>query len=126
MNLLIAFAMVACLLATVGIYGVLSLTVGSLENEIAIRLALGAQRRDVLRLILSHGLRLAAVGVGLGLVIALALATGLKTYLFGVVPTDPFILIGMMVLVFAITLVTCWIPAWRAAGLDPVTALKTV
>lgn len=126
MNLLIAFAMVACLLATVGIYGVLSLTVGSLQNEIAIRLALGAQRRDVLRLILGHGFRLAGVGVGLGLIIALALATGLKTYLFGVVPTDPFILIGMMVLVFAITLITCWIPAWRAAGVDPVTALKTV
>src|SRR6185436_7166601 len=89
MNLLVGFALVACLLATVGIYGVLSLAVGSRQTEIAIRMAVGAQRRDVLRLSLGDGVRLAAVGVGVGLVVALALATGLKTYLFGIGPADP-------------------------------------
>jgi len=110
MNLLVGFALVACLLATVGIYGVLSLAVGSRQTEIAIRMALGAQHGDVLRLILGDGVRLATVGVGVGLVVALALAAGLKTYLFGVGPTDP--------------LMTCWIPARRATRVDPLVALR--
>ena len=124
MNLLIAFATVACLLASVGIYGVLSLTVGSRQNEIAIRMAVGAQRRDVLRLILGYGLRLAGVGMALGLVIALGLATGLKTYLFGVTPTDPFTLVAMAVLLLAITLTACWVPVRRATRIEPLAALR--
>ena len=124
MNLLVGFALVACLLATVGIYGVLSLAVGSRQTEIAIRMAVGAQRRDVLRLILGDGVRLATVGVGVGLVVALALAAGLKTYLFGIGPADPVTLAVMVIVVMAITLVTCWIPARRAARVDPLVALR--
>jgi putative ABC transport system permease protein len=124
MNLLVAFALVACLLATVGIYGVLSLAVGSRQTEIAIRMAVGAQRGDVLRLILGDGVRLASVGVGIGLVVALALAAGLKTYLFGIGPTDPLTLAAMVIVVMAITLVTCWIPARRATRVDPLAALR--
>src|SRR6185295_7557006 len=103
MNLLVGFALVAGLLATVGIYGVLSLAAGSRRTEIAIRMAVGAQRGDVLRLILRDGLRLSAVGVGLGLIIALALAAGLRTYLFGVGPTDPLTLVATVIMVMAIT-----------------------
>jgi putative ABC transport system permease protein len=124
MNLLVGFALVACLLATVGIYGVLTLAVGSRQTEIAIRMAVGAQRGDVLRLILGDGVRLAAVGVGIGLVVALALAAGLKTYLFGIGPTDPLTLVAMVIVVMTITLVTCWIPARRATRVDPLAALR--
>jgi putative ABC transport system permease protein len=124
MNLLVGFALVACLLATVGIYGVLSLAVGSRQTEIAIRMAVGAQRSDVLRLILADGVRLATVGVGVGLVVAFALAAGLKTYLFGIGPADPVTLAVMVIVVMAITLVTCWIPARRAARVDPLVALR--
>jgi putative ABC transport system permease protein len=124
MNLLVGFAMVACLLATVGIYGVLSLAVGSRRTEIAIRMAVGAQRSDVLRLILGDGLRLAVAGVALGLVIALVVAAGLKTYLFGVAPTDPLTLVGMVIVIMAITLATCWIPARRATRIEPLEALR--
>jgi predicted permease len=122
MNLLVGFALVACLLATVGIYGVLSLAVGSRRSEIAIRMAVGAQRGDVLRLILGDGVRLA--GVGVGLVVAIALAAGLKTYLFGIGPTDPLTLVAMVIVVMAITLATCWIPARRATRIDPLAALR--
>lgn len=124
MNLLVGFALMACLLAIVGIYGVLSLSVGSRQSEIAIRMAVGAQRSDVFRLLLGDGVRLAGIGVGIGIVVALLLAKGLKTYLFGVSPADPMTLGVMVLLVLAITLVTCWIPARRAAQLDPLLALR--
>jgi ABC-type antimicrobial peptide transport system permease subunit len=87
-------------------------------------MAVGAQHGDVLRLILGDGVRLATVGVGVGLVVALALAAGLKTYLFGVGPTDPLTLVAMVFVVMAITLVTCWIPARRATRVDPLVALR--
>jgi predicted permease len=124
MNLLVGFAVVAGLLATVGVYGVLSLAAGSRRTEIAIRMAVGAQRGDVLRLILRDGLRLSAVGVGLGLVVALILAGGLKTYLFGVGPADPLTLAAMVLVVMLVTLATCWIPARRATRVDPLMALR--
>jgi putative ABC transport system permease protein len=125
MNLLVGFALVACLLAVVGIYGVLSLAVGSRQREIALRMAVGAQRGDVFRLILGNGVRLASAGVVVGLVVALALATALKTYLFGVTPADPLTLTAMVVVVLVITLATCWLPARRAARVDPMVALRT-
>ena len=124
MKLLVGFALVACLLSTVGIYGVVSMAAGSRRTEMAIRMAVGAQRRDVLRLILGDGLRLAMIGVGIGLVVAVALAAGLKTFLFGVGPSDPLTLGAMVVVVIAITLVTCWIPARRATRVEPLAALR--
>ena len=124
MNLLVGFAAVACLLATVGIYGVLSLAVGSRQTEIAIRMAVGAQRSDVLRLMLGDGVRLAAAGISIGLVVALLLASGLKTYLYGVGPAEPLTLAAMVTMVMGITLVTCWIPARRAARAEPLAALR--
>ena len=124
MNLLVGFALVACLLATVGIYGVLSLAVGSRQTEIAIRMAVGAQRADVLRLMLADGVRLAAVGICTGILVALVLAAGLKTYLFGISPADPLTLVAMVIVVMAITVATCWFPARRAARVDPLVALR--
>ncbi len=125
MNLLIGFALVACLLATIGIYGVVSLAAGSRQSEIAIRMALGAQRNEVFRLILGDGVRLAGAGIVLGLVVSLSLATGLRTFLFGIGPTDPLTWIVMVASVLGITVVTCWIPARRATRVEPVAALKT-
>lgn len=124
MNLLVGFALAACLLAAVGIYGVLSLAVGSRRTEIAIRMAVGAQRGDVFRLMLGDGVRLAAVGIGIGIAVAIVLAVGLKTYLFGIRAVDPLTLAAMVIVVMAITLATCWIPARRAARVDPLMALR--
>jgi len=124
MNLLVGFALIACVLATVAIYGVLSLAVGARRSEIAIRMAVGAGRADVLRLILGDGVRLAAVGAAFGVLIAIALAAGLKSFLFGVGPADPWTLGAMITLVLALTLVACWIPARRAALVDPLAALR--
>jgi len=94
------------------------------ETEIAIRMAVGAQRGDVLRLILRDGFRLASIGVVVGIVVAFALAAGLKTYLFGIRAADPLTLAAMVIVVMAITLATCWIPARRAARVDPLMALR--
>jgi len=124
MRLLVGFALMACLLATVGIYGVLSLAMGSRKTEIAIRMAVGAQRSDVLRLMLRDGLRLAVVGIGLGVIVAIALSAGLKTYLFGVRSSDPWTFCGMAVVVIGLTLLTSWIPARRATRVDPLVALR--
>ncbi|MCI0536673.1 MAG: hypothetical protein L0Z50_15760 [Verrucomicrobiales bacterium] len=85
---------------------------------------MGAQRENVLRLLLGDGVRLAAAGVGFGLIVALVLAAGLRTYLFEVGPADPLTLATMVIAVTAITLATCWIPARRAARLDPLAALR--
>jgi putative ABC transport system permease protein len=124
MNLLVGFAGMACLLAIVGIYGVLSLATGARQSEIAIRLAIGAQRSDVFRMILGDGVRLAAVGIGLGLLVAMMLAGGLRTYLYGVGAADPLIFIGMGCVVLLLTLLTGWIPARRATRVDPLAALR--
>jgi putative ABC transport system permease protein len=124
MNLLAGFALAACLLATVGIYGVLSLVASSRQTEIAIRMAIGAQRADVIRLMLADGIRLAAVGIGLGILISLALAAGLRTYLFGIGPTDLGTLLCMITALLLITLATSWIPARRAARVDPLAAFR--
>lgn len=124
MNLLTGFALVACLLATVGIYGVLSLAAGSRQTEIAIRLAIGAQRGDVIRLMLLDGIRLAAVGIGFGVLISLALAASLRTYLFGIGPTDLGTLLCMIAALLLLVLTTSWIPARRAAQVDPMAAFR--
>src|SRR5207247_2826558 len=124
MRLLVGFSLVASALALVGIYGVLSLSVGSRKRELAIRTAVGAQQRDILRLILREGLRLIAIGLSIGLVAALALGRVLRTFLFGVEPTDPGTLLGVAVLSAAVTLLACWVPARRATKVDPMEALR--
>ncbi len=124
MSLLAAFALIGTFLALVGIYGVLSLSVSSRRREIGIRMAVGAQRHDVLALVLSEGLKLVAVGVLAGIAIALALARVLRAFLYGVGPGDPATFASVAVLFTAVALVACYITARRATQTDPVTALR--
>jgi putative ABC transport system permease protein len=124
MRLLVGFSFVASTLALVGIYGVLSLSVGSRKREIAIRSAIGAQPRDIVGLVLREGFRLMAIGLVFGAVISLALSRILSSFLFGVQPTDPVTLLGVMILFAAVALLACYPPARRATKVDPMEALR--
>ena len=122
--LLAGFALLALLLALTGIYGVMSLNVANRRNEFGIRLALGAQSGNVLRMVLGQALRLAVVGIGLGLMGALAFARLLKGLLFGITASDPLTFGIVALLLVGVTLIACWIPARRATKVDPLVALK--
>jgi len=118
------FALVALVLAAIGIYSVLSYLVAQRTQEIGLRMALGAQTRDVLKLMLWQGARLILAGVGLGLVASFALTRWLNRLLFEVSATDPLTFGAVALLLASIALVACWLPARRAARLDPLIALR--
>jgi putative ABC transport system permease protein len=122
--LLALFAGLALLLASVGQYGVTAYAARQRTREIGIRLALGAQRRDVMRLILFHGASIGLVGLGLGIGAALSLAHLMTALLYGVRPTDPFAFGAVAVLLIFLTLIACYIPARRAMHTDPMVALR--
>ena len=119
-----AFGLVALILAAVGIYGVTAYTTRQRTHEIGIRMALGASKQDILRLVLGHGLRLTLMGVGLGLVVSFAVTRYLSTLLLGVTSTDALTFSSVVILLCAVALLACFIPARRAMRLHPTVALR--
>lgn len=122
--LFVAFAALALALGLIGIYGVLSFLVSRRTREIGIRLALGAQRRDVLWLVMKEGAKFSVIGIALGLTSALAITRILASDLYGIRPADPFTFIATAVLMSAVTLLACYIPTRRAMRVDPLNALR--
>lgn len=124
MQLLVGFALVGSVLTLVGIYGVLSLSVAARRREIAIRAAVGAEKRDIRNLVFAEGFRLIAGGVLAGMLAALVLSRVLKSFLYEVEPTDPVTLIGVGLLFTSVALLACWEPTRRATKVDPIEALR--
>jgi putative ABC transport system permease protein len=126
MNLMLIsiFSASALVLGAVGLYGVMSYFVGQRRSEIGVRIALGAQRRDVLRLIIGNGMRLAIAGIAIGLFGALALMRLLTSLLYEVSATDPAVYAAISLLLIAVALCASYLPARRAAGINPIQALR--
>jgi len=124
MILLGVFAALALVIASVGIYGVISYLVGQRAHEMAVRIALGAQSEDVMRLVLGHGAKMALAGVILGTIGALGLTRLMANQLFGVTPHDPLTFCGVAMLLFVVALAACYVPARRAMKVDPIVALR--
>jgi putative ABC transport system permease protein len=123
-GLLALFATLAMLLAAVGIYGMMAYSVSQRTHEIGIRMALGAERRDVLRLVVGHGMVLTLIGMAIGLAGAFGSTRVLSSLLFGVRPTDLVTFAGVSTLLAAVALLASYIPARRATKVDPMVALR--
>ncbi|HEU4389466.1 MAG TPA: FtsX-like permease family protein, partial [Blastocatellia bacterium] len=124
MMVLGAFASAALLLASLGIYGVVSYLVGLRTHELGIRLALGAKRIAILRLVLTHGMKMAIGGVAIGLLASFGLTGLIRGTLYGVSPTDPVTFVAIAALLTIVALLACYVPARRATKVDPLTALR--
>ena len=124
MILLSVFACIALALATVGVYGLLQYSTARQTHDIGIRMALGARKGDILRMIMRHGLRLTLVGVVVGVAGAVALTRVLSSLLYDVTPTDPLTLVVVSCVLVAMALLASYVPARRAAKVDPMVALR--
>ena len=118
------FGLLALMLASIGLYSVMAYSVAQRTREIGIRMAMGAHARDVIRLVIGQGLKLALIGIVIGMGIALALTRWMKSLLFEVSATDPLTFALIAIMLAAVTLLACWIPARRATKVDPMTALR--
>ena len=118
------FSFVALLLAGVGIYGVLGYSVMRRTHEIGIRMALGAPPREMVKLVLMDGTKLAILGLIIGAIAATVMTQFLKSLLFGITATDPLTFLAVAILLFSLALLACYLPARRAALVDPIVALR--
>jgi putative ABC transport system permease protein len=119
------FAGLALLLTAIGLYGVMAYAVVQRVREIGVRIALGAQTGDVLKMVLRHGLKLTALGMAIGLAAAYALTRYMRSLLFGVKAADPLTFAAIALLLIVVALLACWIPARRATKVDPIVALRS-
>jgi predicted permease len=124
LSMLGAFGILALLLASVGLYGLLAYMVGGRQREIGVRMALGASRSSVLRLILRQGLLLVCIGVGVGLTLSLLIGRVFSKMLFGLSPADPVSLIGASLMLLTVAFLACYLPAVRASRMDPMKSLR--
>ena len=118
------FGLLALILACIGLYGLLSYDVARRTREIGIRTALGAQQRDVLRIVVGQGLALAAVGTAVGIAVAAGVTRYIQSFLYGVRPTDPGTFVGVGIVLALVALAACYLPARRAVRVDPMVALR--
>jgi putative ABC transport system permease protein len=125
MQLLGAFAAVALILACVGIYGVMSYAVAQRSHELGLRMALGAQPTQLLKMVIGKGMLLTAVAVGFGLAVAFGVTRAMTSLLFGVSAVDPVTFIGVALLLTGVAMAACWLPARRATRVDPIVALRS-
>lgn len=123
--LLATFSVTALLLSAVGLFGVMSYTVGQRRREIGVRIALGATRGDILRLVLGNGMLLTGIGIGIGIAGSIALTRLMQNLLFGVTATDAATFAGVSALLGAVALLATYLPARRAAGVNPTIALRS-
>src|SRR5262249_35496614 len=124
-GLLSLFAALGLILAAVGLYGVLAYVVTQRTQEIGIRLALGARKANVLSLVITQGMKLVLVGTVVGILAALALTQLMRNLLYQIQPNDPLTFVGVTILLVAVALLACWLPARRAARVEPMVALRT-
>jgi ABC-type antimicrobial peptide transport system permease subunit len=123
-TMFVAFGALALALAAIGLYSVVAYNVAQRTHELGVRVALGAQGRDVVRLVVTDGLRLAGMGVAIGAVIAFAASKWVKPLLFNVSPTDPTVFTLVVVTLVAVAMAASWVPARRASRVDPNVALR--
>jgi ABC-type antimicrobial peptide transport system permease subunit len=119
-----SFAVLALVLAGIGIYGMIAYFVSQRTREMALRIALGAHPRDVMRMVMRQGFTLVSAGLLLGVLFAFALTGLMSTLLFGVTSTDPMTFLGVLILLAVVSLLACYVPARRAMRVDPIVALR--